>query len=152
MGFGGALSPFGPFGGLGGGVIPPPPIPPPPPNVTETAPPPAAGVVYVVPTDHSTQQVPPYSQRSVLSQVTYALGLRWNARANVWTMGVKAANGTLLADSIPIRNGLPVGFWASTVAGYPPGNFFAIPVDHNPDDAGQDQLGGRVLLTYFDPA
>lgn len=136
---------------VGGGIIPPPPIPAPPPVYDTPAPAPAAGVVVVIPTEHGTEQVPPYQQSQVLSQVTYGLALRWNARANVWTATATAANGSLLADSIPIRNGIPVAAWAATVPGFPVGTFFAIPVDHNPADASQSDLGARVLLTYLDP-
>lgn len=148
MGFAGALSPFGPLG-FGVGIIPPPPIPAPAPVLLPSPAASATGAVVVIPTDHSTPQIPPYSQKTVLSQVTYGLAFRWNARANVWTAAVSAANGTLLADAIPIRNGLPIAQFAATTNGFPPGNFWAVPVDHDPADAGQDQLGGRVLLTYI---
>ena len=135
-----------------GAVVPPPPIPPPPPVYNYPAPTPPAGVVGIIPTDASTPQIPPYNERIALSGKTYGLDFTWNSRAQVWTMNVLDADGNPVATSAPLRNGIGNANWATTVPGFPAGRFFTRPVDNNPADAAQDQLGTRVLLAYFTPA
>lgn len=148
-------SPFSVVGEwMGGENVPPapPPFPVQPPVTATPAPTPATGAVVIVPTLSNTPQIPPYRQRVTLDGVVYGLTFRWNARAQVWTYAITTSGGTLVADSIPVRNGLPLAAWAKTVAGMTPGDFWAVPVDHDPSDAAQDQLGARVLMAYLGAA
>lgn len=143
------FNPFS-FGPFGGGQIPP--FPTLPPVLIVPPPPSATGLVFVVPTLSNTQQIPPYRMQVTLSGIVYGLSFRWNSRAAVWTFSISAAGGALIADSIPVRNGLPLAAWAKAVAGIPPGDFWTVPVEHDASDAGQSDLGSRVLMTYLQAA
>ena len=144
------FSPFPMFGGpVGVGPIPPPPLPVPPPILRAATFPIPTNTVVVIPTDSSTAEIPPYRQTSPLDGVAYVLDFAWNERAQVWTMAVSTAAGQLLADSIPIRNGVPVGVWAHALPSFPQGLFQSVTTDNTTADAGQSDLGSRVLLTYL---
>lgn len=136
-------------GPVGVDIPPPPWLPFPPPPVPPVLPT-IAGTVYVLPTDASTPEVQPYSQRMTLNGTPYIIAYAWNARADVWCAELQDSNGKTLVSSIPIRNGIPVAAWARAIPGWPPGQFVAVPVDNNDADAGQDGLGSRVLFCYLE--
>ena len=134
---------------VGGDPIPPPPLPVPPPILRQRTFPIPTNTVVVIPTDCNTAEIPPYRQTSPLDGTAYVLDFTWNDRAQVWTMAVSTAAGVLLADSIPIRNGVPIGVWAHALPAFPQGLFQAMTTDNTTGDAGQSELGSRVLLTYL---
>ena len=147
------LMPFspltGPFGPYVAPPTPPPPIPPNPPVFKAVALPLPTNAVVVIPTQSGTAEIPPYAQTTQLDGVAYVLAFTWNSRAGVWTCAVSTVAGLLVADGIPVRNGIPLALWARTRVGFPQGLLLALPVDNNATDAGQSELGARVLLAYL---
>lgn len=97
--------------------------------------------------------VPPTVQAIVLDGVTYQLETRWNARAGLWFLSLADSEGVAVANSLPIANsGLPVNAAIFRQENTPPGGFWAIALMRPDVDAGANELGGRVVLTYDEAA
>lgn len=93
--------------------------------------------------------VPPTVQALVLDGVTYQLETRWNARAGLWFLSLADSEGAAIANSLPIANsGLPINAVVYRQEGQPPGGLWAIALASPQTDAGADELGGRVVVTY----
>lgn len=97
--------------------------------------------------------VPPTVQGIVLDGVPYQLETRWNARAQLWFLSLYDSDGVAVAASLGIANsGLPINAAIYRQQGVPQGGFWAL-AQREPDrDAGADELGGRVVVTYSEAA
>lgn len=105
-----------------------------------------------IPTD-SGEQVQPQVLRCNFDGVPYQLTLRWNERAGLWRMDIADVSGNVLAAGLAVRSaGLPITTALYRREGLPPGLFVAVPTSDAGSDAGVEELGLRVVLTYVEQA
>lgn len=84
-----------------------------------------------------------------LDDVTYQMRLRWNPRTEGWFLTLMDGDGNAIASSIRVVVGWPL---LSHVRGTvrPPGELVAIDTSGTDTEAGRDDLGKRVQLTYVE--
>lgn len=86
-----------------------------------------------------------------LDKVVYGFDLRWNHRAQLWSMTLLDAAGTILAASICLRFGtllLP----AVRPLSFPPGALLLVDAAANTGELTLENLGVQIEIVYFDSA
>lgn len=91
--------------------------------------------------------IPKYEFRIDLDGVTYTLAFRFNFRMTRWIMDLKTEN------NIPVIMGIPVLIGTDILERYqssdlPPGNLFAVNLEDDFVEAGEDDLGNNVIIMY----
>lgn len=91
--------------------------------------------------------LPLYNQQTDLDGQSYNLAFRWNARAEQWFMDISTGAGDIIAANIALVINFPIArrFRDERM---PPGIFMAFDSSGQKEDAGQADLGARVLLLY----
>jgi hypothetical protein len=103
---------------------------------------------FVIPT-LTGPETTPQVLRVTLDGEVYQLAIRYNERAAMWRMDIRNDSGTALASGLSLRNaGLPANLCVFRLDGLPKGLLLASPTTTSTADAGLEELGGRVLLTY----
>lgn len=92
--------------------------------------------------------VPHYSFQTDLDNVTFRFEFRWNDRASAWFMSISDVNGVELLSSRRIVVGFPL-LTRFRDPRLPAGDLNAIDTTGNDEEAGINDLGGRVKLLYF---
>lgn len=104
--------------------------------------------VYTIPTDTG-PETQPQVMRVTLDGSVFQLYIRYNERAGMWRLDVQDDTGVTLAAGLSMRNaGIPANGAVLGLEGLPPGILSAIPLADRTVDAGLEELGARVLLTY----
>lgn len=103
---------------------------------------------YVIPTETG-PDTEPQVLRTTLDGQVFQLSIRYNTRAAMWRMDLLDDSGAALAAGLSLRNaGIPANGALLFQRGYPQGMLAAVPSDTSTEDAGLEELGARVLLTY----
>lgn len=95
--------------------------------------------------------LPNYSFQCDLDGTTYDLALRWGDREECWFFTLSTVDGTVLLAGRRLAVGSPLlrGFRDPRL---PPGELMAVDTSGNDLEAGQTDLGARVLLMYTEAA
>lgn len=101
----------------------------------------------IIPLD-SANDGAPWTQRTVLDGVAYRLQLRWNSRAELWTLRIRDDAGALLAGPLPLLGGWSPTFGLRVLEGLPPGLMGFIVRSENGREVGLGELAARGLLVY----
>ncbi len=82
-----------------------------------------------------------------LDSVTYQFTFRWNGRDGSWFMDLADGEGTVLVAGVKVVLGVFLGLkhWNQS---FPPGMFLAIDTSGADEEAGFDDLGKRVVVSY----
>lgn len=97
----------------------------------------------------TTSDATPQVASVTLEGGNWGLYLRYNVRGGYWRCDVLDSAGNTLCAGLPIRNyGLPFNLPFYLHDGLPPGLFEAVATADKATDAGQFELGGRVLIQY----
>lgn len=103
---------------------------------------------YIIPTETG-PDTEPQVLRTTLDGQVFQLVLRYNTRAAMWRVDILDDSGAALAAGLSARNtGCPINGALLFQQGFPLGMLCATPSDTSTADAGLEELGGRVLLTY----
>lgn len=95
--------------------------------------------------------VPHYSLQVSLDGTAYALELRWNERNLGWFLSVATPEGERLVDGVRVVCGISLlGRYVDERL--PRGVLLAADTTGAALDPGRDDLGGRVVLLYYDGA
>jgi hypothetical protein len=93
--------------------------------------------------------VPHYDFDVDLEGAIYALELYWNSRAGAWFLSVSDVNGTPIVSGRKVVLGAPLLGRGVLPAG-PPGILVAYDSSGQDQEAGQNDLGARVQLVYYE--
>lgn len=88
-----------------------------------------------------------YSIEIDLDEVTFNLDFEWNDRDQGWYMSIADVNGVALVSGRRVIIGYPL-FDAYADARLPAGAFLALDTSDSDTEAGLNDLGDRVILTY----
>ncbi len=100
----------------------------------------------ILPVDAS---APHYDVQVVLEGATYLLELRWNERSSCWSLSIQDAAGEQLVSGRRIVLGANL-LGRSADPRLPPGAIVAVDSSGTDQEAGRDDLGGRVQLFYIE--
>ncbi len=100
----------------------------------------------ILPVDAS---APHYDVQVVLEGATYLLELRWNERSTAWSLSISDVAGKLLVAGRRVVLGANL-LGRSADARLPPGILVAVDSSGTDQEAGRDDLGGRVQLVYIE--
>lgn len=103
--------------------------------------------IFAIPTSNS---LPWYSQRAVLSGVTYTLEFRYNPRMARWMLQVQDSAGRALLSGIPLLPGLDVLRGHHTMA-VPPGALVVYSVTKSAAPPALGAFLNDYALLYVDP-
>ncbi len=97
------------------------------------------------------QNHPSYEQETELDGAIYRLLFRWNEREEKWYLTIKTVDGDVILSTKIVSN------WpllrTLVHPSRPPGELVAVDVSGElGTDAGLTELGGRVLLLYYEGA
>jgi hypothetical protein len=92
---------------------------------------------------------PNYGFAIDLAGITYSLGFRWNERDAAWYMDVVDVDGKMVAAGLKLVLGQWVGFRHVAVPNFPRGVFILGDSSGQNVDAGLDDLGARVQVTFY---
>jgi|SRR5579859_6612007 len=92
-----------------------------------------------------------YRVGTSLDGTQYILDVRWNGRANAWSMDVLAADQTPIRMGLKLVLGIIIGGRVVDPA-FPTGLLIAIDTSGQNLDAGFDDMGTRVIVSYFPTA
>jgi len=82
-----------------------------------------------------------------LDGTVYIFDIHYNSRKDRWIFGIKTSDGTEIVMGIPILvNYDLLGRFADS--NLPPGTLFAINTESEHENAGELDLGDKVLLLY----
>lgn len=91
----------------------------------------------------------PHSSVGVqLDGASYVLTLAWNVRDESWYLTVGDADDVPVASGVRVTLGAFLGRHLRYQGRMPPGAFNAVDTSGKGAEAGRDDLGQRVLLTY----
>ena len=90
----------------------------------------------------------PWTQRTVLDGVAYRLQLRWNSRAELWTLRIRDDAGALLAGPLPLLAGWSPNVGLTVLEGLPPGMLLFAVRSESGREVGLGELAARGLLVY----
>lgn len=97
-----------------------------------------------------------YTQRTALDGRDYLLTFRWNQRESKWYLDIRDQDAVDIVLGIKIVVNKPLLGTLVTGEARPPGDIIATDLTTVPDDGkvaydpGRNELGGRVVLLYFD--
>lgn len=94
--------------------------------------------------------IPHYEFSVVLDGVTYVLEFRWSTREACWYLDVKTEAAEVLIAGLKVVIDFPLGRRGANRQ--PPGCFLAIDLSGERVNPTLDDLGKRVILTYFSEA
>lgn len=103
--------------------------------------------VFIIPTPSGDQ--PFAEQRSTLDGRDYVLTFQWSAREERWFLSVADESNDPIASGLKIVANVPLGRRVRD-ARWPPG--WIIALSENDEAPLLDELGGRVVLYYYDEA
>lgn len=92
-----------------------------------------------------------YSYQVSLDDVTYTLGLRWNARSETWVLSLLTAAGEPITVGRAVVIGVPL-LGRIPDPRLPPGVVMAVDLTDSGTRPGRDDLGDRVQLVYLSAA
>jgi hypothetical protein len=95
--------------------------------------------------------LPHYDLQVQLSGATYTLAFRWNVRESSWYFDLLTEDG----DPIFCGSKVVIGFPLATLtrdARRPPGVFLAFDTAGHDEPPALEDLGSRVVLTYYEPS
>ena len=95
--------------------------------------------------------LPAYRFQVELEGRTYGLRLRWNERAAAWFLSVLTADDALLLSGVKVVVGVPL-LRRHVDSRLPPGELMALDTARADAEAGLEELGARVVLTYTEAA
>lgn len=97
---------------------------------------------------------PFHTLRVRLDDQDYTLELRYNTRAENWSLSLYDAEDTLLLAGLKVFTNLPLLRYYRHISALPPGELVAMTVgsDDSAPKLGELGKGLRVELTYFTPA
>jgi hypothetical protein len=102
-------------------------------------------MAQIIPFEPST---PFYTFACTLAGTQYQFNVRWNTRVGAWYFDLGRDDGTTIVHGIKIVLGVALGR-RSTDADFPPGLIFATDTSGEDREAGLDDLGTRVVVTFF---
>lgn len=88
-----------------------------------------------------------YEFSTVLDDVPYIVGVRWNGREGKWYMDLFEEDGTAIRRGMAVVLGTLIG-GRSASAKFPEGTFSANDLSGDDADAGFDDLGERVQVWF----
>jgi hypothetical protein len=94
---------------------------------------------------------PHIEMQVTLERVVYSLEFLFNQRQGAWFLNIRTEAGELLLAGIRVVVGFPLGR-RSPNPKLPPGLFVAVDTSGANLDPGENDLGGRVQLLYFESA
>jgi len=93
--------------------------------------------------------IPSYSQKATLDEVSYTLSFRFNARMDKWIMDISSSAGVALLTGVPLMMGMPLTYrFVGRTVDFPPGQFWIIDETDQGRDPGRDTLGLNIKLIY----
>jgi hypothetical protein len=93
--------------------------------------------------------LPAYAFQVTLEGALYRFEIRWNDRDGLWSLSLYDKAGVLLVAGRKIVLGASL-LGRSVDARLPPGAVLAMDTSGANVDAGQNDLGGRVSLLYYE--
>lgn len=102
--------------------------------------------VFIIPTPNDQ---PFAEQRSTLDGSDYVLTFQWSAREGSWYLSVADESNDPIASGLKIVPNVPLGRRVRDVR-WPPG--WIVALSENDEPPLFDELGGRVVLYYYDEA
>ena len=95
--------------------------------------------------------LPHYSFQAELDGASYGFELRWNATAEGWFLTLSDGTGNVLLSSLRLVTDWPLGKRYKD-SRLPPGSLMAYDTTGQSEAPGRDDLGSRVVLSYFTAA
>ena len=92
-----------------------------------------------------------FIQQADLDGSTYSLRFRWNGDSGGWYLDILAADKTPILCGSRLVVNFPIGSRFRDL-GLPPGRIFALDTTGQGIDPGEEDLGTRVQVYYFDAA
>lgn len=86
----------------------------------------------------------------VLEGTTYRLEFMWNSRAVGWFFTIRDEAGAVLLAGRRLVIGFPLARPRLKDPRLPPGAFLALDLEDKGQEAGEDDLGVRVVLAYVE--
>lgn len=105
----------------------------------------ALRVIPVVPGNRAS------SRRVQLSGREYRIDLRWSDFEGRWYLSLLAASGAVLVAGVPVSTLEPLLEGWHSIDGVPAGELVVMDTRRAPADAGLEDLGDVVRLTYWEP-
>ena len=91
----------------------------------------------------------PQDVATVLDGVPFVLRLQWSARGQVWYLAILDETEAPLVAGLAVRNNVALLLPFKADARLPQGELMAVAAHDAWRDAGKDELGGRVALSYI---
>lgn len=92
---------------------------------------------------------PDYQFQVVLDDVTFTLRFRWSSRESFWYVDVMQEDLTPIRMGVKVTVNTPLDIWDLTDPARPAGILMAVNTSQRHDEAGYQDLGGRVVLYYI---
>lgn len=92
-----------------------------------------------------------YREQVDLEGVTYTLDFQYNSREGAWYFDLLDAEGTAIRPGVKVVVGVPLLRLVQGAA-RPAGEMLALDQSGEDEEAGLEDLGDRVLLTYAEAA